>query len=351
MPALDTLRRFFAAQTSGRPLGVARVGVGMSALLLALVTRRDMLLLLAPDAIRGRWISWVPDINPAWLDAYIGLWIVAALLFAAGLFTRWAGVAVVTCITYRFLVDQSLYWAPIYLCGLLILLLTVGNSGASFSVDAWRRDGERSVPRWTLTLYKVQISLVYLFAALEKMHSDFLLSDFIAQSVPLIGMIGWPPLIRLAAFAAVAFEVWLAFALWSRRFQRWAFLLGLLFHTAILFGIGFYAALLAYATMFVASYAAFVEAAPASRRVVWPRDDPFASRWIPLLRRLDWLKIHRWEEGTGELRVETERGAFAGWSAVTEILAVLPLTFFWSAVLELLLIRQMGERIYRGYRG
>ncbi len=351
MPTLGAMRDFFAAQTGGRPLGVARVGVGMSALLLALVTRRDMLLLFAPDAVRGRWIPWVPDISPDWLDVYIGLWIVAVVLFTAGMFARWAGMAVVACIVYRFMVDQSMYWAPIYLCGLLTLLLTIGNSGTGFSVDAWRRGGEQPVPRWPLTLYKIQISLVYLFAALEKMHSNFLLSDFIVQSVPLIGMLDWPPLIRLAAFGTVGFEVWLSFALWSRRFQRWAFLLGFLFHTAILFCIGFYAALLAYAAMFVSSYAAFIEAVPESRRVVWQRDDLFARRWIPLLRRLDWLKIHRWEEETGELRVETDTGALTGWRAFTEILAVLPATFFWSAALELPLIRHAGERFYRGYRG
>ena len=213
------------------------------------------------------------------------------------------------------------------------------------------RGADGSVPRSTLTLYKIQISLVYLFAALEKMHPGFLLSDFVAESVPLIGWLGWTPLIRLAAFGTLAFEVWLAFALWSRRLRRWAFLFGFLFHTAILFGIGFYAALLAYATMFVASYAAFLEAAPESRRVLWSRDGPFMRRWIPWLRRLDWLKVHRWEEVPGQLRVETDPGVLTGWRAFTEILAALPVTFFWSAVLQLPLIRQMGERLYRGYRG
>ncbi len=114
--------------------------------------------MLATDGIvRGRQFLWVPDLSPDYFVPFTALWVAAGLSFAAGFVTRIRGSILVSCTVYQFLLDQSLHCIHSYLLGLLILLLTVGNSGVVLSID-WIRRGrpDVSVLLWPTRLPGVQ---------------------------------------------------------------------------------------------------------------------------------------------------------------------------------------------------
>lgn len=341
MPGLRFVEQFFAARTSPRRLGLFRAAVGTVGLLAALVTRRELGTLFRADALRVPQFAWLPSLQPAYSDAYVGLWILASVLFAIGLFTRTAGTIVAVCILYRFALDLTLYTTNIYLCGLLTVLLVVGDSGTAISLDEVR-GGRRNrlILLWPQILLKLQISLVYLFTAIEKINPRFLAGDIFKGFLSLPGFADDPWVYHAAAAATILLELFLAGGLWSRRFRGWAFLLGFAFHLLIPLVIGLVAALIAYSAMFVGSYLLFLDEHPGSRLISG------SGREICWLRRLDWLRIHRYEPVSGPLSLETDRGRFTGWAAFKEVLSVVPAGFFWASALSLPLIGGLGRAAY-----
>jgi vitamin K-dependent gamma-carboxylase len=99
------------------------------------------------------------------------------LMIAVGFLYRFAAVAFFLLFTYVELIDVTNYLNHYYLVSLLALLLAIVPANATFSVDA--RLGlvtrSRTLPAWTLALLRFQVGLVYVFAALAKVESDWLI--------------------------------------------------------------------------------------------------------------------------------------------------------------------------------
>ena len=341
MPRLDRVETFFEATTSPYRIGLVRIPIGMVCLLDALVTWRDLGILFQSDALRVPHFSWLPTLQASQSDLFVAVWLTSSVCFIVGLFSRTAGVVLVVCFAYRLALDQTLYTTNIYLCGLLVLLLVIGNAGAAVSLDRRRRGGHPSnVLRWPETLLKLQISLVYLFTAIEKVNPGVFSGDSYQKFMPEV-LWGYTFLHKPIPAAIIVFEIVLAFALWSRRTRGWAFFLGLAFHTAILFKVGFLAGLMAYSTMFVGSYFLFVDEGAGSRHLVGP---PGLLKW---LRRLDWLRIHHYEPASGSLSLDGASHRLTGWPALRATLNVLPVTCLWAAVFDLPLVRNLGQMVYK----
>lgn len=341
MPGLGFVEQFFGAKTSPRRFGLARIVIGLVGLLDALVTRRELETMFRAEALRVRQFAWLPDLDPAYADFYIGLWILASVMFIVGRFTKAAGAIVVICITYRLALDLTLYTTNIYLCGLLTLLLVIGDSGAAMSLDrAWTGRPETLISLWPQTLMKLQISIVYLFTAIEKINPGYLPGEVFKRFLSVPDFLDDPWLYQGAAVTTILFELFLAGALWSRRYRGWAFLWGFAFHVSILVLMGFFAAFMAYSAMFVGSYALFLDEQPGSRLI------SARGRELDWLRRLDWLGVHRFESGPGVLSLKTDRGNLTGWAALRETLRVLPVSFLWASAFDLPLMRGLGKAVY-----
>ena len=70
------------------------------------------------------------------------------------------------------LVDQNFWGHHVYFMTLVLLLMTMVDTGASLS-RRWLADGrpERDVVAWPLWLVQVQLSLAYLFTAVRETQS------------------------------------------------------------------------------------------------------------------------------------------------------------------------------------
>lgn len=355
-----------------RPVAAVRVGVGVAALLKGVLAWRRGLEVLGPEALQVPWGgvgSWLPS---GALPAVMGVWLAAATAFVLGWRTRVAGGLLALSIALYLLADRHLYQNHVYLLFLLVVLLTVARSADAFSMDARRRrDGPGAggmVPRWPLDLLKLQVSLVYLFAAVSKINVDFLsggtlagawrgtaLGEFLVANFD-------RSFFMAAAGATVVLEVWLALALWNPSRRSIAIGAGVLLHGGILLLVDARADLTVFALLMFSAYLLFLPAGERSHLVIWDDHCSFCGGWVRRIRALDWLRVHRFagssepgvleeagvsqEEADAGLQHIGPEGRTQGYDAVRSALALLPATFLVAPFMGLPGVKQVGRRIY-----
>jgi uncharacterized membrane protein YphA (DoxX/SURF4 family) len=117
------------------------------------------------------WLRPLPGIG---MYVVFGVLALAGLALALGAWTRVAAAVTALGLGYAFLLEQSRYLNHGYLMVLVALLLTVVPSNRTWSIDAWRRGRDRSVPFWTVVALRFQVGVVYAFAGIAKLHPDWL---------------------------------------------------------------------------------------------------------------------------------------------------------------------------------
>lgn len=183
--------------------------------------------------------------------AFVALAVLGALI-AVGLFYRIAIIAYFFLFTYVELIDVTNYLNHYYLVSLLAFLLCFVPANAAFSLDAKLgiTRASRTIPRWVLTILRFQIGCVYVFAALAKLGSDFLLHAEPMQiwmaansHVPIVG----PYLARydvalLLSWAGFLNDLFAVPLLLNRRTRPYAFVMIVTFHLAtnVFFNIGIF---------------------------------------------------------------------------------------------------------------
>ena len=203
-----------------RHVAIGRVVFGVAALVKLFELAPRMLQMAEPGAYRYPWWQgWSPGTNFPW--AWILGWALLAALFTLGWRVPWTGVGLATVMGLVMSTDQQLYSNHLYLMVLLALLLTWADSGATWSADA-RRVGPRDVVSGLpVLLLKLQLTAVYLFAALAKINPSFLSGEVLASHqggalVQLPGSLIVPSILGPVAVAAVVTEAFLALAPWTR---------------------------------------------------------------------------------------------------------------------------------------
>ncbi|PTL77952.1 HTTM domain-containing protein [Vitiosangium sp. GDMCC 1.1324] len=196
--------------------------------------------------------GWVPALPAPWMHAVFVALGVLGLCVAVGLFYRQAVALLFVTFTYVQLVDVTNYLNHYYLVSLLLGLLCFVPAHRAFSVDAWRNPALRRdwLPAWCTYLLRFQVAVVYVFAGLAKLTSDWLLHAqplniwlSARASLPLVG-----PLLeeRWVAYAAAwggfLFDTTIVLFLLSRRLRPFAYAVVLGFHaaTSALFPIGMF---------------------------------------------------------------------------------------------------------------
>lgn len=144
--------------------------------------------------------SWFPFIQPWPADlfhAHYKLAFVAATMVSVGLFYRFFAFILGASLTYFFLLDKANYVNHYYLIALLSSLLVLLPANQCLSLDRllFPEKFTGKIPRWTQEILKLQVVIIYLFAASWKLNPDWLAGvtchEFMASkgSRPLIGPI------------------------------------------------------------------------------------------------------------------------------------------------------------------
>ncbi|MEM6288590.1 MAG: HTTM domain-containing protein [Bacteroidota bacterium] len=246
---LGALRQRLAAPVDPVVLGVFRIGFG---LVMAASAVRFLLLgwagpLYVEPAFHFTYpgFGWVRPL-PLWaLHALLGVTVVSALAFAYGRAARaWLAVFVVS-FTYVELIDAATYLNHYYFVsavGVLMLALPMGAALVPGRAD------RASVPAWTVGALRLQVGLVYVFAGVAKLSTDWLVEAMPLRiwlpargGLPVVGPLldlEWMP--WAFAWGGALFDLTAPFWLSSRRWRPWAFAAAVAFHAATyaLFNIG-----------------------------------------------------------------------------------------------------------------
>lgn len=196
--------------------------------------------------------GWVRPWPEPWMHIHFILLALFALGIALGFFYRICAVLFFLGFAYVELIDQTNYLNHYYLISLLSGLMIFLPAHRAWSLDAWRKPALRAdtMPAWTLNLLRFQIGIVYVFAGLAKINSDWLfkaepLRIWLAarSDVPLMGpLLAHEWVAYAASWFGAAFDLSIVFWLLWRPTRRAAYLMVIFFHvtTWVLFNIGIF---------------------------------------------------------------------------------------------------------------
>lgn len=205
--------------------------------------------------------GWLRPLPAPWMHAHLLLLALLGLAIAVGYRYRLASALFLVGFVYVELIDAALYLNHYWYVTLTVAALVVLPLHRHCSLDAraGRVGASMTVPMLTLWVLRAQIALVYVFAGIAKLNSDWLfealpLRLWLADSadLPVIGpLLAMPLVAYLASWAGLVFDcsivVWL---LWWRS-RPFAYLAVIVFHlaTALLFRIGIFPLVMICATL------------------------------------------------------------------------------------------------------
>ncbi|RMG59395.1 MAG: HTTM domain-containing protein, partial [Bacteroidetes bacterium] len=194
--------------------------------------------------------AWVKVLPPDAMYAVHGLMVLAALGITLGFWYRVSATVFFLLFTYTELIDLTYYLNHYYFVSLfagLMILIPAGRA-RSLDVKQGRVTALNEVPRWTVGILRVQLAVVYVFAGIFKIHSDWLLEALPLRiwlpahsDLPLLGpLLAQPLAAYLFSWVGMLYDCTIVFFLLWDRSRPWAYLAVILFHlmTGILFQIG-----------------------------------------------------------------------------------------------------------------
>jgi vitamin K-dependent gamma-carboxylase-like protein len=221
--------------------------------------------------------SWISP-WPAWgMYAHFIVMGLAAVGLMLGCLYRISAILCFLSFTYVFLLDQTLYLNHFYLMCVLAFLMIFLPAHRAASIDAWRKPTLRSdfIPAWPRLLLLSFISLVYFYAGIAKLNTDWFTGNALrlwlprAARVPLLGPLTEHELAAyFFAYGGLAFDLLVVPLLLWRRTRMFGFIWALAFHflNFLIFNIGVFPWLMIVATTLYFS-------------PDWPR------RWLKLWKR------------------------------------------------------------------
>ncbi len=163
-------------------------------------------------------------------------------------------VAIVTffiSFTYIELMDKTTYLNHYYFISLLSFLLIFLPANAYYSIDAKiKKRSFQKIPAWTIDSIKLLLAIVYFYAGLAKLNSDWLVKAMPLKiwlpskyDIPLIGDIMQQEWVHYAfSYTGTMYDLAIPFLLLYKRTRVLAFIMVIVFHilTRVLFPIGMF---------------------------------------------------------------------------------------------------------------
>lgn len=177
---------------------------------------------------------------------------ISALLVAIGWRYRLSATLLFLSFTYIELMDKTNYLNHYYFVSLVCLVMIFLPAHVYFSVDAWRQSSlyANKVPAWTVNILKVLLGIVYLYAGLSKLNSDWLLHAMplklwlpARNDLPIIGpLLNFSWLAFAFSWIGAVYDLCIPFLLLWRKTRVFAYITVIIFHglTAALFQIGMF---------------------------------------------------------------------------------------------------------------
>ncbi|MAB58596.1 MAG: HTTM domain-containing protein [Aequorivita sp.] len=249
------IQKYFQKNTQAAPLAVFRVLFGFMMFL---------------GIVRFWANGWIEKlyIQPKFFFSYYGFeWVkpignytyiifaicgIAALFVALGYKYRVAIIVFFLSFTYIELMDKTTYLNHYYFISCVAFLMIFLPANVYFSVDAYKnpRKAFQMVPKWTIDSIKLILGIVYFYAGLAKLNSDWLFNAMPLKiwlpskyDLPFLGDLMQQPWVHYTfSWSGALYDLAIPFLLLYRRTRWFAFALVVTFHvmTRVLFPIGMF---------------------------------------------------------------------------------------------------------------
>lgn len=193
---------------------------------------------------------WINTLPGKWMYVPFILMVFAGLAIALGFLYRFAAILFFLTFSYVELLDKANYLNHYYFVSIISFLLIWIPAHHAWSIDSKRNPAIKSttVPYWSLWILRFQLTLVYCFAGLAKINSDWLLEAQplriwlqTFRDVPVVGnYLADKWVAYLFSWFGCIYDLFVPFFLMIPKTRKPAYLLVIVFHvlTWILFPIG-----------------------------------------------------------------------------------------------------------------
>lgn len=197
-------------------------------------------------------LEWLGYVGDQGIYILYGIWLVASVGVILGGFYRLSIVALVASFSYLHLLDATNYINHYYAISILGCFLMVLPAHAAYSLDVWRKPSlaRATIPQWQISIFQLQIAIIYLGAAIAKMNADWILAAMPlkiwllqATDFPLIGsLFQYQSVHYIASWAGLFFDLTIVGWLLYAPTRKYAYAAVLLFHTltGMLLNIGLF---------------------------------------------------------------------------------------------------------------
>lgn len=196
--------------------------------------------------------EWVKPLGATGMYLLFVLMAIAALGMMLGLFYRLSATLFFLSFTYVELIDKTNYLNHYYFVSIIAFLMILLPAGKAYSLDAKRNPGiaVTHIPLWCIGIIQFQLGMVYFFAGVAKLNSDWLLNAQPLRiwlqphtNLPVIGP--WMDkewVAYIFSWCGALYDLLIPFLLLNRRTRLMAYGTVIIFHvlTAILFPIGMF---------------------------------------------------------------------------------------------------------------
>lgn len=196
--------------------------------------------------------EWIKPLGESGMYAIFVLMAIAALCIALGFFYRFSTLFFFLAFTYVELIDKTNYLNHYYFISIMSFLLIFMPAHRYFSLDVFRNKSIKAThsPNYFILIIKFQVFIVYFFAGLAKVNSDWLLHAqplkiwLPAHSeMPLIGSLLTKEWVAyFFSWFGCIYDLAIPFLLFVPRFIKPTYFFVIVFHlaTSLLFNIGMF---------------------------------------------------------------------------------------------------------------
>ena len=195
--------------------------------------------------------SWIKPIG-IYTYGLFALCGIAAFCVAIGYKYRLSAVVFFLTFTYTELMDKTTYLNHYYFVSVVGFVMIFLPANAYFSVDAFKNPklAFQKIPRWTTDILKLLLAIVYIYAGIAKLNSDWLIHAMPLKiwlpghtDLPIIGQFlneNW--VLYAFSWIGAIYDLAIVFLLLNKRTRLFAFITVVVFHllTRILFPIGIF---------------------------------------------------------------------------------------------------------------
>ncbi|MEO1415692.1 MAG: HTTM domain-containing protein [Bacteroidota bacterium] len=258
------IQSYLGSDTEAAPLAVFRIGFG-------LVMVWSMIRFWANGWIEKLYLepsfhfsyhgfSWVKPIG----DYTYGLFIIcglSALMVALGYKYRLAIITFFLSFTYIELMDKTTYLNHYYFISLVSFIMIFLPAHAYYSIDARRNSALRSqrIPKWSVHAIKLMLTIVYLYAGLAKLNSDWLIHAIplkiwlpTKDHIPILGeLFQYEWIIYVFSWFGMIYDLSIPFVMMNKKTRPYGFFFVVVFHvlTRVLFNIGMFPYIMIFASL------------------------------------------------------------------------------------------------------